>query len=306
MHVDCDCVIVGGGPAGLSAAIYLQRFNRSVYVFDTHKGRWNTPEINENYFGFPEGIAVRKLCELGRAQAERFGAHYVLEEIVEISQERNVFIAKSQHGTFTAKSIIFATGVVDIFPEGIREIDACFGKSLFWCITCDGYKTIGKRVVVVGNTDDAACTAMQFLNFTPYVTVVTNCEQTENQIHNSWITRLGKAHIPVHWSTIVNSEDTKGMLTSITLQNSICIPVDYVFSELGSTPRSELAVMLGVALGPKGYILTDMQQRTNIPFVYAAGDVTKPFEQQIVTAAHEGATAGQTANYDLYAPEQKM
>lgn len=163
-----DCVIIGGGPAGLSAAIYLARFNRTVLVLDKEdQGRWDTKELNQNYLGFPEGIHARQLRELGRQQAMSFGAKYKVDEILSVQrcEEENQFEILTEKSKYLSRTIIISTGVKDIYPsfENIKEY---LGKSLFWCITCDGWKTRDKKVAIIGNNDEAVSTCMQFLNFT--------------------------------------------------------------------------------------------------------------------------------------------
>ncbi|HLL60336.1 MAG TPA: NAD(P)/FAD-dependent oxidoreductase, partial [Candidatus Nitrosocosmicus sp.] len=117
-----DSLIIGAGPAGLSTAIYLSRFNRSVLVIDMGYGRSTSPEINENYLGFPEGIHAKDLRELGRKQAEKFGAEFIIDEIINVSKKQN-FELISKKNVYQGKTLIFATGVTDLFPkfEHMRE-----------------------------------------------------------------------------------------------------------------------------------------------------------------------------------------
>lgn len=300
-----DCLIIGGGPAGLSAAIYAARFNRSVLLFDSGKGRWNTHEINENYLGFPEGIATKKLHQLGYKQAQRFGTEIRKEEVTSIVKKGEIFVAQTANGLYEGRSVILATGVSDDFSH-IEKWKEYLGKTLFVCITCDGYKTRGKRIVVVGHDDDAACTAMQFLNYSNQITFVTNKEHGKGSISPRAEEYLQKAHIPFHQAVIEHIEGADGIMRSIILSNGTELELDYLFSEQGKSPNVLLAKQLGVAVDPADYILTTNDQRTNVPFVYAAGDVTKEFAHQVGTAVHEGSMAGQSANYDLYSPEQRF
>ncbi len=300
-----DCIIVGGGPAGLSAAIYLGRFNRSVLLFDKGFGRWNTYEINENYLGFPDGIATRHLHELGKKQATKFGAEIKEEEIIDVRAENGLYIATTPTSSYSSKSIIFATGVTDDFSH-VEKWKEYLGKTLYVCITCDGYKTRDKRIVVVGHDDDAVCTAMQFLNYTKHIQFVTNREVGEDVISARAKSILHTAKIPFHESIIEHIKGDMGIMQSITLTSGNILSLDFLFSEQGKTPNIKLPKRLGVQLDSADYILTDDDQRTNIPFLYAAGDVTKAFAHQVGTAVHEGSMAAQSANYDLYTPEQRI
>jgi thioredoxin reductase (NADPH) len=302
-----DTVIIGGGPAGLSAAIYLARFLRSVLVLDQGIGRWDTAELNENYFGFPDGIHTRELRELGLRQAQRFGVEYKNESVSEVRrvplQDGTQFTVLSSEQTYTSRTLIIATGVRDHY-FGLPEHQDFLGTSLFWCITCDGYKTIDKKIVLIGNNDDTACTTLQFLNYTKQLTLVTN--STELKISPLWQERLSSHNVPIVCKKVTGLEGENRHVQAVALEDGEKIPTEFVFNEQGAQPNSELAISLGVAVDEHQYILTTDEQRTNVPFVYAAGDVTRLFAHQIVTAAHEGSMAAQAANYDMYLPHQRM
>lgn len=299
-----DVLIIGGGPAGLSAAIYAARALRSVLVVDQNKGRWNTFEVNENYFGFPQGIPTRKLRSLGLTQAKHFGATYVLDYVSSLSKDKDLFRVEAKKETYHSKTIILATGVTDIFPD-FPNWKEYVGKSLFWCITCDGYKTQNKRVVILGQTDDAAITALQFLQFTKHITFVTNCIKNGCRISDRYIDSFRKHSIPFIEGQITSVLGKNGFFKEICVENEISIPVDIVINQQGCYPNTSSFTSLGVLEDQFGFVITDDQQKTNIPFVYAAGDLTKRFSHQIGSAVHEGATAAEAANYDLYLPEQK-
>lgn len=303
MRKHYDSIIVGAGPAGLSAAIYLARYNRSVLVIDKHEGRSTYPQINENYLGFPNGIAARELREIGKKQAEKFGAVFIEDEINEISGKQGNFILKGTE-TYHARTVILATGVIDLFPIFENALEYV-GKSMFWCITCDGHKTIGKKVVIVGNSDEAAITCMQFLNYTKDLTMVTNVEETATNISSTVRKHLLHHAIPVIETKIINAEGKDGMMHKINLGNGKDLPVDLLFSEQGCNPNCSLATQLNVKLTNDGFIETDEYQRTTVEGVYAAGDVTRQFSHQVITAAHEGAVAAESANYDMYEPYQR-
>ena len=304
-----DGLIVGGGPAGLSAAIYLARFNRSVLVIDFGEGRSTTHEHNENYLGFPDGIGIRDLRARGCRQAARFGAR--LETALVDRAERcgdgggPGFAAHCGERTWRGRTLIIATGVVDAFPD-IPDIEEYVGRSLFWCITCDGWKTRGKRVAVAGATDEAVTTCLQFRNFTHDLTFVTNRPVGAGaRLSATSLQRLHDASIPLVEGEIACAEGEGGMMRALRLRDGRSIAAGVLISQQGSSPNCAVATDLGVELTPQGYIKTDIEQRTNVPGVFAAGDVTKVFAHQVVTAAHEGATAAQAANYDLYAPWQR-
>ncbi len=300
-----DSIIIGAGPAGLSAAIYLSRFNRSALVIDRGQGRTSNLEVNENYLGFPEGIAAQDLTERGREQARRYGTVFSRDSVESIVSEAETFIVAGRADSYRAKTVILATGVTDLFPN-LDPYKEYLGRTLFWCITCDGYKTRNQKVLVVGDTNDAACTALQFLNFTPFVTLITNYPTGIAELSPLWRTRLQQANIPLVEAEIKHLEGRDGILTAVELDNGQYLETNFIINQQGAVPNTKLAVELGVTINSEGYIETDEEQRTNIPFVYAAGDVTRAYAHQIVTAAHEGSMAAQAANYDLYRPEQRF
>src|SRR6188508_1779275 len=149
-----DCIIVGAGPAGLSAAVYMGRFRRRTLVLDSGDGRWSYGQVNENYLGFPRGVSARRLHALGRAQAERFGVVIRDAAVTAVAPRGAGYHVRYHGGQAEARTLIWAAGVRDLWPSfpGVRRL---VGKHLFWCIVCDGWRTLGKRVVVLGNTDKA-------------------------------------------------------------------------------------------------------------------------------------------------------
>ena len=301
-----DCVVIGGGPAGLSAAIYLARYMRSVIVADHGSGRSTTHETNENYLGFPDGVRSTALRDLGRQQAERFGAEFIDCKIGDVSRLDDGFRAATDGIELHGRTLIFATGVRDYLPEfENQEVGDFFGKSLFWCITCDGYKVRGKRVVVVGRDDEAATTTLQFLNYTQQLTFVTNRAPGDHHVSEKKQRQLAGANIRLLEGRITNVYGDDGFMHACELDDGRRIDCEFMFSQQGARPNTLLARPLDIGLDRTGYIKVDAEQRTNVPMVFAAGDVTREYAHQIATAVHEGLTAACTANYELYRPEQR-
>lgn len=279
------------------------------------KGRWNTHEFNENYPGFPNGILAKDLRNLMLKQAVNFGARFQQDEIIIVKKDLNYsskknsptvyFTISSDKKTYQAKTIILATGVEDKFPK-FPNWQEYVGKSLFWCITCDGFKTNSKRVLVVGQNDEAMCDCLQFKDFTNKLVFVSNAIKGKSKFSESWKKHLQQASVPFYDEEIVKVIGNDGVFEKVILTSGKEIAFDYLFSEQGMEPKNKLAKMLNLSLSHDGYIEVDLEQRTNIKNVYAAGDVTKPFDQQITSAVHEGSTAAEAANYDLYKPWQKM
>jgi thioredoxin reductase (NADPH) len=305
-RLDFDAAIVGGGPAGLAAAINLARALRSVLVFDRpHPGRSDYPQVNHNYLGFPEGVPARELRERGTAQARRYGAQFCDSEVVAIRRAGDGFALEASGGErCRVRGVILATGVRDHWTR-FPGFETFVGRSLHWCIVCDGFEMRGKQVVVAGNDDEAATMAVQMHRFTPDVTLVTN--DGALGLTPLAFDRLARRELPVVIGRIASGrarDGAPGMLESLRLEDGRELPAQHLFSHQGAAPQTALARSLGVELSGGGYVTVDTEQRTSAPFVYAAGDCTRLLAHQIVTAAHEGATAAQTLNYDLFVADE--
>lgn len=301
--MDVDVLVVGGGPAGQSAALNLARFDRQVALFDTSHGRSSWHQTNYNFLGFPGGVPTRTLRELGRQQlSEYLQVTQIGHKIDTLARTNGGFIAQGQAGTWSARAVILCTGVLDHYPH-FAGWEAYVGRSMFWCIACDGYNCRDKRVVVVGNTNAAVLEALQLSRFTPQLTVLT--DSTDCVIEDAYQERLQRYAIPLIHDKLVKASGTDGHFEAIFTADGRCIALDYLFTQHGATPQTTLAEAVGVLLSRDGYLCVDSEQKTNVAGVYAAGDVTRLHSHQVATAVHEGATAAFAANYDLYPPEFK-
>jgi thioredoxin reductase (NADPH) len=298
-----EALVVGGGPAGLSAALYLARYDRTVALFDAGQGRSTWHQVNHNYLGFPGGIAARELRALGRRQLAEYQQVQLYEHRVdELARDGEWFVARGQAGEWHGRTVVLCTGVVDHYPhfDGWEEY---VGRSMFWCITCDGYACKGERVVVLGTTDAAASEALQLRRFSEHMTLLTDSH--ECHISPKIRARLERAGIPLLQDKIAAVEGNRGMVEEIVTKGGQRIAADQIFCQHGATPQTRLAEQLGVALAANGYIETDAEQKTSVPGVFAAGDVTRLFAHQVSTAVHEGGQAASAANYFLYPADLK-
>lgn len=299
-----DALVIGGGPAGLSAAIYLGRACRSVVVFECERpGRSRWGQFNQNYLGFPDGISITDLTDQGRKQAEKFGATFVDAEVKTLMQEEHGFVLTAGDQTYRGRAVVLATGVDDRWAA-FRDFEEYIGKTMHWCIACDGYEMQGQKVVVAGNDEHAAEMAIQMLTFRPEsVTVLTN--HGALGIQPETVARLQEHGIRLIVDRIVESRAREaGVFEAILLEGGEEVPLDHLFSVQGAVPNTALARSLGVELNEGGYIKADTEGRTNVPGVFAAGDVTRLFSHQVVTAAHEGAAAASAIIYELYEKDE--
>lgn len=298
-----EVMVVGGGPAGLSAALYLARYDRATALLDAGRGRSTWHQVNHNYLGFPGGIPVRELRERGQQQVAEYEQVTLLEHTIDtLRREDGWFVAEGQAGTWRAQAVILATGVVDHYPhfDGWQEY---VGRSMFWCITCDGYSCRDCDVVVAGAGDEAASIALQLQRFATSITLLT--DSMEPTISPQFLRRLERAGIAVIVDKIASVVGEDGYIEAILTKRGERLAATKLFSFQGSTPQNELARQLDVLCNADGYIMVDTEQKTNVPGFYAAGDVTRLHSHQITTAVHEGGQAASAANYFLYPLEFK-
>lgn len=245
-----------------------------------------------------------ELSERGHRQAERFGARILTTEVTDLGRGGELFVAHTASGIFRARAVILATGVSDRWAE-FPGYEAYIGRSMHWCIVCDGFEMQGKRILVVGNDDHAAEMATQLMRFAEQVTLLTNDDHVG--IPRPALHRLERDGIPVVVDRLVGARARDhGFFAAVLLAGGDEIEIDHLFSAQGAVPNTGLARSLGVALNEEEYIKVDTEARTSVPGVYAAGDVTRLFSHQIATAVHEGATAATALNYALYRQDEEQ
>lgn len=291
-----EVIIIGGGLAGLSAAIYLGRGKRDTLVI--HSGRsmakWE-PEV-QNYPGFPHGIAGATLLDLCMAQASRFEVGIVEDDVQSLTKQDGIFSLRGHQQSYQAKRTLLATGLTHLPPEipGVRE---CLGTSLFFCKDCDAYRLNGKRVIIIGQNNDAADYALGMLLFTPHVMLTTNGKGVEwNDDRAGWLREYG---IHVRLESIGGLEHEEGRVHSMVFVRGGPERVEAIFTTRGDVCHNALAEEVGARIDSEGQIIVDSYMRTSVPGLYAAGCVT-PANCQMIVAAGQGATAAQAINRDLF------
>ena len=298
-----DCVVVGGGPAGLSAAIYMGRFRRRTLVVDAADGRWSYGQVNQNYLGFPAGVGAHRLHRLGRQQAERFGVAFLAGTVSAVRRRPDGFVLRAGTRVLRARTVVWAAGVQDHWPEfpGARRL---VGRRLFWCIVCDGWRTWRRPVLVLGDDDSCARTTLQFLTYTREVTLLV--DPARMRLSRLSRERLAEQGVEVRKGRIRSARVREGECLEVRLDDGSRLRPAFVFSLLGATARTHEVSGLGLALSRKGHIRVDDKNRTALRGFFAAGDVTDRHSHQVATAVHEGAMAAQAANQVLYPAWQKL
>lgn len=291
-----DALIVGGGPAGLSAAIYLGRSRRRTLLIHSAHSMAKWEKDVQNYLGCPDGIDGQDLLERGFAQARRYQVEVVEDTIQSLQSTGAHFRLTGTTQPYRAKRVLLATGLTHLPPdlEGVRE---CLGHSLFFCKDCDAYRVQGKRIVIVGHNAEAAEYALAMLLFTSRVMICTNgAEPTWSPEHHRWIR---DAAIPVRTPRITALKHEQGGIRSLTFKSEGEVLLDAAFTTRGDVVHNVLAAGAGAELDPDGQVVVDDCMRTSIPGLYAAGCLT-PANRQMIIAAGQGATAGQTINRSLF------
>jgi thioredoxin reductase (NADPH) len=300
---DYDVIIIGGGPAGLSAGIYASRAGLECVILEkgVPGGQVLTSPNIENYPGFPE-IPGMKLMELMAEHARRYVEVKEGEEVLRVrgGDKFEVFTAT---GRYTSRALILATG------SSHRKLDVpgeegMTGKGVSYCATCDGFFYKGKEVIVVGGGNTALTDALYLVSIGCKVSIVHRRGQFRADKH---LQDSVKQHdISLLLDTVVEEIIEGEQVTGVKLRNlktgaTYTKRVDGVFVAVGEVPSSQLAAELGLDMDQGGFIIVDRSFRTSVPFVYAAGDVSGGI-RQIVAAVHGGAAAALSCFEDLMNP----
>ena len=298
-----DIIIIGAGPGGLTAGIYAGRQGTRNLIIDRDLaggiGR-EVPEM-ENYPGF-DNISGLELIEKMKSQATKNCELHEMEEVTDIvkTQDKHRFTVKTNKGEYVSKSIILATGSSHRHLD-VKGEDEFKGKGVSYCATCDGFFFAGRDIIMVGGGNSALQEAIYLKNLGANVTLVHRRDEFRAQKHLQDM--IKKEGIP----TILNAtvEEIKGnmLVESVILKDTKTgelqeLPVNGVFISVGYIPHTELAEQLNVDLDESGHIIIDKEQKTNIDYVYAIGDVCVGLKQWVV-ACGEGAVAATSAYTDI-------
>jgi len=300
-----DVIIIGSGPAGLTAALYSARANLKPLLIEGLEagGQLMLTTLVENWPGFRDGIMGPDLMGEMRTQAERFGAEIIRGNVTSVDLLSYPYVVTTSDGVHRCRALIIATGA-SARLLGLPSERALLGHGVSTCATCDGYFFRGKPIAVVGGGDSAMEEAIFLTKFASHVTVV----HRRATLRASKIMQdkaFANPKISFEWNTEVEAiKDTgKGEVTAMVLLNSVTgerkeIVVDGVFVAIGHTPNT--ALFKGqLDTDPNGYIITHQGSRTNVPGVFACGDVQDHVYRQAITAAGSGCMAAIDAEHYL-------
>ena len=288
-------IILGTGPAGLSAGLYAARADLEPLIFTGIQigGQAALTDRIENYPGFPEGVGGNELAELFQKNAERFGARLEYDTATEVDLSTRPFMIKTYSNSFEAHTLIITTGAtpnkLNIPGEG-----EFLGKGVSYCATCDGWFFKDKAVAVVGGGDSALEEGLFLTRYASSVKII----HRRDELRGSAILQeraFNNPKIEFIWDTVAKEIKGSDGVESVELENVKTgklsqLSADGIFVFIGHTPNTDL-FQSQLELDEKGYIVVDERYRTNIPGVFAAGEVCDPLYRQVITSAGMGAAA---------------
>lgn len=298
-----DVSIIGGGPAGLTAAIYMTRGAASTIVFggSAWGGQLMLTTIVDNFPGFPEGINGPDLMVKMRAQVEKFGAEFLQTDVSKVDLSKNPFEITANGSSYQTRSIIVATGASTVWLDapGVKER---IGRGVSSCAPCDAPFYKEKRVVVVGGGDSAMEEALVLTKYASEVTIVHRRDKFR-AVETMQKKVLDNPRIKTLWNTEVKEVKGEGRVESIVLLDNVKkttfeIPIDGIFIAIGHKPQSDLFTGQ-LETDERGFIkIIKPHSVTSVPGIFVAGDVADPYYKQAITAAGSGcAAAMDTLNY---------
>lgn len=273
-----DCIIIGKGPAGISAALYTVRANLTTLVVGSGMGALETAEKIDNYYGFPSGISGAELCQRGVEQAKLLGCEVLDDEVVSITQG-DCFLVKTNHGEYQGRQVLITTGKSRTKAK-IAGLEGFLGRGVSMCAVCDGFLYRGKRLAVLGSSNYALAETAELVRFSRDITVCTNGRQP------SWEGAL--PDVLVDTRAIAKLEGGT-RVERLLFEDGGELAVDGVFLAEGTASALDFAVKMGIFTEGND-IAVDAHYKTNVPGVYAAGDCVGGF-LQISKAVSDGALA---------------
>ncbi|MEN3367850.1 MAG: thioredoxin reductase [Burkholderiales bacterium] len=294
-----DCVIVGAGPGGLSAAIYLGRYRRNIKIIDAGASRAALIPLSHNYPGFPEGINGTELLARMRVQALHYGQHVTPGTVHRIEKRTDGdFVCFYGNEAVRTRTVLLATGMTDVEPEmpDVREAIRC--GCIRYCPICDGYEAIGKKVGIIGSGSRAVSEALFIRHFTDDLTLLTQGKTLGLSDHDR--ATLQQVNIKVIDEPISEVTLDGTRIDAVRMFSGTVLVFDALYSMLGVEVKSDLARELGAECDEDGNLLVDAHLRTSVPGLYAAGDVVSGLNQISVATGH--AAIASTAIHNSLGP----
>ncbi|MDF3030940.1 MAG: NAD(P)/FAD-dependent oxidoreductase [Moraxellaceae bacterium] len=284
-----DCIVIGAGPAGLTAALYLARFRRRIAVFDAGASRAALIPVSRNFPGFPDGISGKALLQVLATQAGRYGVAVTAAQVTRLERGGDgTFLVVAGGEQLRGRYVIMATGSVDSAPEWPNAEDAVRGGYLRYCPVCDGFEVIDRKVAVLGRGEHAVREALFVQHFTRDVTLLTG--GGELQVGEDSRQMLADAEVPVVMSPLCAGR-AEGEQFVCSFADGSCLGFDSLYLALGCSMRSELVEPLDVRRTEEGELVVDSHMQTSVPGLYAVGDVVLALSQMTVAVGQAAIAA---------------
>jgi thioredoxin reductase (NADPH) len=298
---ELDCLVIGAGPAGLTAAIYLARYRRRIAVFDAGASRAALIPRSHNCPGFPDGLPGKELLERLRTQAGRYGVRVTPAEVRDLRRDAHgLFEARLDARSVRARTVLLATGIEDAQPEIDNLRTAIREGHVRLCPVCDGYEVIDRDVAVFGPPDKAVSKALFLRPYTANLTVLLS--GASSTLTAEQRDTLRDAGVRFHETPVVDLTFEGDEICAL-LADGAQLEIDVLYPALGSRVRAQLALSLGAECTPEGYLKADAHQCTSVPGLYAAGDVVNELNQICVAAGHAAIAATDIYNRLRQEPE---
>ncbi|HXG80607.1 MAG TPA: NAD(P)/FAD-dependent oxidoreductase [Sphingomicrobium sp.] len=291
-----DCLVIGAGPAGLTAAIYLARFHLDILVVDSGKGRAAIIPCTRNHAGYPDGISGAELIGLMKRQAQKYGARIVEDFVTKLDKEDELLRATWGSGSVLARSVLLATGVTNRRPPMDEELhDEALERGLIrYCPICDGYEVTDRKVGVIGSGRHGVAEAVFLRGYTADITLIAPDKALKvSAVDRLALEQAGIETVDGPAQAVAIAEDS---ITVDTADGQFTF--DSVYPALGSDVHCMLADMIGATLNDHGCVAVDAHMRTSVEGVYAAGDLVIGLDQ-ISNAMGQGGIAATTIRNDL-------
>jgi thioredoxin reductase (NADPH) len=291
-----DCIIIGAGPAGLTAAIYLSRYWLSIRLFDSGDSRAALIPCTRNHAGFPDGISGKGLLDRMREQARGFGAIREEKRVEHLARHADGFTVGTDSGTYRARTVLIATGVVNLPPPEMDEAlhnEALARGLLRYCPVCDGYEVTDKRVGVIGSGNHGTREAEFLRGYSSDITLV--APLGEHELDDECRRRLDEAGVAVVAGPCGGYAIDGERLTLTTAEGRLAF--ESVYPALGLHVRSELAVAAGAETAADGALVVDDHLETTVPGLFAAGDVVIGLDQISHAMGQAGVAATAIRNH---------
>jgi thioredoxin reductase len=300
-----DVAIVGGGPAGLSAAIWLARYLHSVVLVDSGDPRnWETRGVN-GFLGHP-GIRPADLRAMGRDECRKHGVELVdaIVDTVHRDGDERFEVRPATGRTIVGRRLLLAIGLRDLWPD-IPGLEHVYGKNAHVCPDCDGYECRGRKTVVIGSGRPAVGLALNLTTWTSDIIICTNGEPPALD-RDEYCRKLDALNIPVITDRVMKVTTTGDAgIYSLELEGGKCLDADKLFFKIGQMPADDLAAQLGCRRDEEGQVIVDDAMHTSVRNVYAAGDLV-PGPQLAIAAAADGAIAALAIHKSLVPDERKL